>query len=171
MITEEQIARAYETRRVTVKRFYPFIKKWMGLYSIDTPMQQAQFLAQVGHESGRLYYTEEIASGEAYEGRKDLGNTVKGYGKKYKGRGLIQITGYFNYRKLSEDTGIDFVNYPEKLSEMENAVMSACWFWDRKNLNDIASDIVKVTKKINGGMNGFDDRLLLFNRLKYELGI
>lgn len=171
MVTAEQIARVYGIRLYSVNKFYPFLKKWMEHYAISTPLQQAQFLAQIGHESGRFYYTEEIASGEAYEGRKDLDNNVKGYGVKYKGRGLIQITGFINYKSLSDDTGIDFVKYPKSLKEPEYAAMSACWYWDKHKLNNIAGDIIKVTKKINGSLNGYEDRLMLFDKFKKELGI
>ena len=68
----------------------------MEKYQITTPLRRAAFLAQLAHESGELKYMEEIASGEAYEGRKELGNTAPGDGKRYKGRGPIQLTGRFN---------------------------------------------------------------------------
>lgn len=171
MVTAEQIADVYGIKLFSVNKFYPFLRKWMEFYNINTPLQQAQFLAQIGHESGRFYYTEEIASGEAYEWRKDLDNNIEGYGVEYKGRGLIQITGFVNYKSLSDDTGIDFVKYPKLLEEPEYAAMSACWYWDKHKLNNIAGDIVKVTKKINGGLNGYEDRLMLFNKFKKELGI
>ena len=95
------------------------------------------FIAQIGHESGQLKYSEEIASGKAYEGRKDLGNTQQGDGVKFKGRGLIQITGRFNYIQLSKDLGEDFIKNPELLSTPKYAVQSACWFWNKNKLNDL----------------------------------
>jgi putative chitinase len=142
-------------------------------------------LSQVGHESGGLYYTEEIASGSSYEDRTDLGNIHKGDGKKFKGRGLIQITGRFNYTKLSEVFGIDLINNPKMLGglnvkkcsteQLENAALSAGWFWNSRNLNALADKIdiqqklsagtlnranfIKITQKINGGENGLQDRL------------
>ena len=77
MVTAEQIADVYGIKLFSVNKFYPFLRKWMEFYNINTPLQQAQFLAQIGHESGRFYYTEEIASGEAYEWRKDLDKAIK----------------------------------------------------------------------------------------------
>ena len=84
-------------------------------YSINTPIRFAAFIAQLAHESGSFFYTEELASGAAYEGRKNLGNTVKGDGVTYKGRGFIQITGRANYTSLSKEFGVDFVKNPKLL--------------------------------------------------------
>lgn len=135
-------------------------------YAVNTSLRIAAFLAQVGHESGRLRYLEEIASGEAYEGRKDLGNYYPGDGKRYKGRGLIQITGRANYEAISKDLGVDFVSEPEKLAEPEYAVVSAFWFWNKKKLNELADAerFIDITKRINGGTNGLEDRTKLYNK-------
>lgn len=128
----------------------------------------AMFLAQVFHESGHLKYTEEIASGAKYEGRKDLGNTEPGDGKKYKGRGLLQITGRANYREMAHMLGLDLINHPAILSTPVNAVMSACLWWgkraDRLNPLADAGNVVGVTKIINGGTNGLSERVKLFER-------
>jgi putative chitinase len=120
----------------------------------------AHFLAQVGHESGQLRYVLELASGKAYEGRADLGNTSPGDGVRYKGRGLIQITGKHNYVLCGLALDLPLLDTPELLEEPAYAAASAGWFWHNKNLNALADldDLVKVTKRINGGTNGMLDR-------------
>lgn len=141
-------------------------------YGINTPARQAAFLAQIGHESGQLRYVKELATGEAYEGRKDLGNTSPGDGVKYKGRGLIQITGRANYQKLALALGVDCVNNPAVLEEPMNSCRSAGWFWSLKGLNALADagDFLTITKRINGGTNGLADRQALYARAKQVLG-
>ncbi len=143
-----------------VDRFLPYINKYAKEYGVDTTLRMAHFLAQVAHESGEFQYRRELASGMKYEGRKDLGNTHKGDGPKYKGRGLIQITGRHNYALISKDLGVNFEEYPEWLEQDEWAVASAFWFWKRNSLNTFADrdDIVTATKRINGGTNGLAER-------------
>lgn len=131
-------------------------------YQKDTYLRRLRyFLAQVAHESCGLTYTKELASGKAYEGRRDLGNTQKGDGVRYKGRGYIQITGRANYEALSKDLRIDCVNHPEMLEQPHWALMSALWFWRKKALNRYADKdaFTELTKRINGGTNGLQDRL------------
>ncbi|MBO5387618.1 MAG: hypothetical protein J6A59_05690 [Lachnospiraceae bacterium] len=120
-----------------------------------------------------MRYVEEIASGKKYEGRKDLGNTQKGDGMRFKGRGLIQITGRANYTELSNDVGINFVSQPLLLSLPEYAVMSACWFWDKRKLNKYADagEFKEITRRINGGYNGLEDREKLYHNCKRMLNI
>lgn len=134
-------------------------------FKIDTPARQASFLSQVGHESGQLLYVRELASGAAYEGRKDLGNTQPGDGTRYRGRGLIQITGRENYTACMMALDIDCVAHPELLELPENACRSAGWFWATHGLNELADagDQTNVTRRINGGTNGLADRLALFS--------
>ena len=136
------------------------INKAMEKYEINTKLRMAHFLAQIGHESGGLVYVLELASGKAYEGRKDLGNVQVGDGVKYKGRGLIQITGRANYKACSDALGVNFEQLPALLESKDNAAMSAAWYWNLKKLNVLADadDVLKITKKINGGTNGLDDR-------------
>ncbi len=158
----------------TVGRYYKALLTTMELRSIHTPLRRAHFLAQLGHESGSFKYNEEIASGAAYEGRKDLGNTEKGDGVKFKGRGLIQLTGRSNYAKYGESIGRDLTvdgNWNLVATDPELAVDAAGWFWETHGLNALAdSDSVdKVTKKINGGYNGLADRKAYLARAKWFL--
>lgn len=136
----------------------------MTEFGITTPARQASFIAQVGHESGQLQYVRELASGDAYEGRKDLGNTAPGDGRRYKGRGLIQITGRANYAACGAALGLDLLAQPELLEQPVNACRSAAWFWRTHGLNELADagDQVKVTRRVNGGTNGLAERLALF---------
>lgn len=145
--------------------FLPFLNKYMEQYGINTKARKAAFLAQIAHESGSLRYVKEIASGEAYDTgslAKRLGNTPEadGDGQKYKGRGLIQITGRGNYEAASKGLGLDLINKPELLETPEFAVKSACWWWNGHGLNAVADsgDFRRVTKIINGGYNGLASR-------------
>jgi putative chitinase len=135
----------------------------MNTNQIDTPLRQAHFLAQLGHESGSLRYTAELASGAAYEGRADLGNTQPGDGPRFKGRGLIQITGRTNYTKYGNDRGQDYITGPNPdLLATDPNIAADCsgWFWATRHLNGLADndDLLTITKRINGGTNGLDDR-------------
>lgn len=129
-------------------------------YSIKTQLRFCHFLAQLAHESGNFRYMEEIASGVAYEGRKDLGNVNKGDGVRYKGRGPIQLTGRANYRKYGQELGIDFENNPTIVALPSVGMLVACKYWSENNLNVFADydDVTTITRRINGGLNGFDDR-------------
>lgn len=156
-----------------IDKYISHLNDTMKQFAIDTPLRQAHFLAQLGHESGSLRYVREIASGEAYESRKDLGNTSLGDGVKYKGRGLIQLTGKANYKAFDEYThGVyNLLEYPERVEQPDLATMVAGWFWDKNNLNRYADqdDVKKVTKIINGGYNGLDDRLNFLKQAKAAL--
>ena len=157
----------------TVEPYVPFLNEYCAKYEINTPLRLAAFLAQIGHESGRFRYSEEIAKGDAYEGRKDLGNIHKGDGKKYKGRGLIQLTGRYNYEAISAALGINFIDNPTMLAAPEYAVWSACWYWSKHKLNELADKgkFRDITKKINGGYNGLEDREKLYTKCKRMLNI
>lgn len=160
-------------------------------YGITTAIRQLCFLAQVSHESGGFVYTEELASGNAYEGKKDLGNIHPGDGVKFKGRGLIQITGRSNYEAIGRDFQVDFINNPTLLGgknidhcspdQLKYAALSAGWFWNKCKLNDLADKVnikaaidegpnldafKQITRRINGGYNGLADRLN-----KYKQGL
>ena len=127
---------------------------------LDNSLRLIHFLAQLAHESGNFRYMEEIASGAAYEGRKDLGNTQAGDGKRYKGRGPIQLTGRANYRRYGQQLGIDFENNPTIVAIPSVGLLVACKFWFDNGLNELADkdDVLTITRRINGGLNGFDDR-------------
>lgn len=158
-----------------VNKFLPYLNDTMRTFEINTPLRQAHFLAQLGHESGSLRYVRELASGKAYEGRKDLGNVQPGDGVMYKGRGLIQLTGRANYEAFNGflDDDVDVVEHPAKVEEPELATLVAGWFWWKNNLNKLADkdDVVAVTKRVNGGTNGLDDRKGYLSRAKKVLGV
>lgn len=138
----------------------------MQEFDINTPDREAMFLAQVAHESGGFHYVKELASGQAYEGRQDLGNTQEGDGVRYRGRGLIQITGRSNYEACGEALAIDCVEIPDTLESPDNAARSAGWFWQKNGLNSLADkgDFLRITKRINGGTNGYAERQAYLNR-------
>ncbi len=127
---------------------------------METPQRFAHFLAQLGHESDGFKAMEEYASGSAYEGRADLGNTEPGDGRRYKGRGPIQVTGRANYRRYGRKIGIDLERRPDLASAPSIGLMASCAYWIDKRLNDLADrdDVEGITRKINGGLNGFADR-------------
>jgi putative chitinase len=146
-------------------------------YGLTSPLEKAHFLAQVAHESGSGKWLREIASGRAYEGRKDLGNVQVGDGVRYKGRGLIQCTGRANYAaytgwKYGDDRAL---RAPEMLEELPDAVDAAFWYWtvERPKLKQLAlaDDVVGVTRAINGGTNGLEDRKAKLIRAKRLLGL
>jgi putative chitinase len=148
----------------------------MPARDISPPLRQAHFLAQVGHESGELRYGEEIASGDAYENRRDLGNTQPGDGRRFKGRGLMQLTGRANYAKYGQAIGQDLVtneHWKQVADDPNLAVDVACWYWETRNLNQYADqdDITTITRRINGGLNGLEDRQRLLTRAKFFLGL
>ncbi len=136
--------------------YIPFINSAMVEGDMLTPARQAAFLAQLAHESGELKYMEEIASGADYEGRRSLGNTKPGDGKRFKGRGPLQLTGRANYTAASAAFGIDLINHPELAAEPELGFRIATWFWRTKGLNRLADagKFERITQIINGGKNG-----------------
>ena len=154
--------------------FTPAIKKIMENYDINTPLRQMHFLAQIGCESGELHFLEELASGAAYEGRRDLGNTQPGDGVRYKGRGLIQLTGRANYTQYtdycrSRGLSVDAVANPEQVAlDPQLCVDVAGWFWSTRSLNALADrdDLEGVTHRINGGLRGLDERRRLLIRTR-----
>lgn len=169
MITDEILKQIYPSSTpVNRLKYIDHLNRYMEEFEINSNQRKQFFLSQIGHESGQLRYCEEIASGAAYEGRADLGNVNPGDGIKFKGRGLIQITGRSNYFKLSRAFAVNFVMTPELLKDPKYAVRSACWFWKTKGLNEIADtgDFKKVTKRINGGYNGLEDRTQLLELCK-----
>jgi len=177
MITHEQLKKSMpQAISANIDKFLSPLNMAIVKYDIILNTRRiAAFLAQIAHESGSLHYVEEIASGEAYEGRKDLGNLEPGDGKRFKGRGLIQITGRNNYKLVSKALEYDFVSEPEKLELPGAASMSAAWFWKSYNLNELADintveSFRKITRAINGGYNGWQQRLKCWQICKDALG-
>lgn len=154
-----------------INRYYQPLRTMMAANQINSPLRSAHFLAQIGHESGDLRYSEEIASGSAYEGRADLGNTQPGDGRRFKGRGLIQLTGRANYTAFGTARHRDFLTgtHPSLLSSDPSlAVDVSCWFWTRHGLNALADadNLNAITWRINGGTNGLPDRAAHLRRAK-----
>lgn len=169
MISKEQLSKIMPLARARINLYYPHLVKTMEEFQITTPKRMAAFIAQLAHESAQFVYVEEIASGKAYDTgslAKRLGNTPEadGDGQKYKGRGLIQITGRDNYAAIQKELGILCLDNPHLLTLPENACRVSGWFWNKRNLNALADkgDFVEITRKINGGFNGQAERLKFY---------
>lgn len=145
----------------------------MQQFSISTAQRQSSFLAQVAHESGELRFVREIASGEGYEGRADLGNVEPGDGPRFKGRGLIQITGRSNYGACGRALNLNLLETPSLLEVPAAASRSAAWFWQSRGLNDLADAdrFGETTKRINGGYTAIDARIAYWLRARKEFGL
>jgi putative chitinase len=152
--------------------YLPLLNGAMAEAGINTPRRQAAFLAQLAHESGQLRYFEEIASGAAYEGRRDLGNTQPGDGRRYKGRGPIQLTGRNNYRAAGQALGLELEGNPRQAAEPRVGFRTAGWFWNSRDLNRFADagDFREITRRINGGFNGLAERERYYAEAKRALG-
>lgn len=164
--------------RMTVDRYAQLLPGLIECFhqcDANTIDRRAMWFAQVFHESGGLYYTEEIASGAAYEGRTDLGNTRPGDGVRFKGRSFIQVTGRSNYTKLSGwafgkgyvPTATYFIDHPEQLSQDQYAFMGAVWYWTTQRPMNAAADARNIdlaTYYVNGGYTGLDDRKAIYAR-------
>jgi putative chitinase len=161
MISTTQLAAICPHAGGRIATFIQPINDALTRFSIFTPRRQAAFLAQCAHESGEFTYTREIASGDAYEGRADLGNTQPGYGRKYKGLGLIQVTGHDNITAAGIAIGVDLESDPTQGELPQNACLISGWFWQTHGLNELAdtNSFGTITKKINGGFTHIDERL------------
>ena len=167
------------------------LKNTFAKYGINTIQRQAAFIGQCGHESNNfkvleenLHYSAkglmatwpsrfdqataekmannpEMIANKVYGGRADLGNTQDGDGAKFHGRGLIQLTGRSNVTVCGDALGQPFSEHPDLLLEPQWACMSAGWFWNKRNLNELADieDWTSITKRINGGTIGLQDRI------------
>lgn len=155
--------------------YLPYLMPSMNRRQINTPLRQAHFLAQLGQESDSFATAEEYASGDAYEGRLDLGNTQQGDGRRFKGRGLIQLTGRSNYAAYGTAIGKDLINgNPAAVAtDPSLAVDVSTWFWDTHNLNHLADsdNVDAVTRAINGGLNGISNRRAYLQRAKFLFGL
>lgn len=135
--------------------------RWFADYGLlESKLRLAHFLAQLMHESDGFHAMEEYASGAGYEGRADLGNVVPGDGKRYKGRGPIQVTGRSNYRYFGRKIGIDLERRPDLAAIPSIGLHLALEYWRDRKLNTPADadDCEAITRRINGGMNGYTDR-------------
>lgn len=161
--------------------FLPHLQVYLQRYDIATPQRIAAFLGQVMHESAEFRYVRELGS-DAYLAKYDtgrlaqqLGNTPEadGDGQRYRGRGLIQITGRDNYARCGRALQLDLLTFADLLEEPEHAVQSACWFWWANDLNRLADagDYRAITRRINGGFNGLAERVDYWQRARRTLGI
>lgn len=161
-----------DANRALVNRLIPPLNRYTMEAGISTPLRLAHFLAQVAHESAHFRtlteYWGPTPAQKRYEGNKDLGNTEKGDGRRYMGRGLIQLTGRANYRAMGSKLGLDLVADPELAATPEVAVRTAVEFWRWRGLNAIADkdNLKLITKRINGGSNGLTERGEYLKRAK-----
>ena len=180
-VTEQQLLRIMPSARRQAGVFVSALNAAMANRKIDSPKRQAAFLAQVGHESGQLQYVRELG-GNQYLSKYDtgllaakLGNTpaADGDGQRYRGRGLIQITGHDNYLRCSLALFGDerLLRTPELLETPQWAAESAAWFWYVNGLNALADQgqFNTITRRINGGLNGLEGRLQLWARARTVL--
>ncbi len=180
-ITENNLIDIMPDARSQAGVFVSALNAAMTRRRIDTPKRIAAFLAQVGHESGQLRYVRELGNNQ-YLSKYDtgtlalrLGNTPEadGDGQKYRGRGLIQITGRSNYRQCSVGLFGDerLLSLPELLEQSQWAAESAAWFWEQNGLNELADrdQFNTITRRINGGLNGLQDRLEIWARARAVL--
>lgn len=184
LITLEQLRTGLGITRERADYWDDWLNEAMNLYGINTKPRIAAFLAQVGHESARLRYTSELwgptPTQRRYEGRKDLGNIYRGDGSRFRGHGLIQTTGRYNHRAVTQrlrarfpTMGVpDFEAEPQKLTLPRWAALSAADYWDWKGLNALADagKFETITRRINGGLNGFQDRKNLLASMRKALG-
>jgi putative chitinase len=179
--TEQQLLKIFPNARSQAGVFISALNSAMSRHDINTPLRVAAFLAQIGHESGQLQHVRELGS-DQYLSKYDtgtlaarLGNSPEpdGDGSRYRGRGLIQITGRNNYRQCSLDLFGDerLLASPELLEQPQWAAASAAWFWERNGLNGLADrdQFNSITRRINGGLNGLQDRLQLWARARAVL--
>lgn len=169
-MTPETLAAAMRIKLSRAALWAEHLTEAMDAYGIDTPARQAAFLAQIGHESGGLAFTSEIwgptPAQLRYEGRLDLGNIHPGDGSKYRGHGLIQVTGRANHRRVRNrlhdryPAVPDFEADPERLADRRWAALSAADYWDDHDCNVLADtgQFQRLTRVINGGLNGLPDR-------------
>lgn len=171
-ITKDQLRKIMP--RLSQKRtdlYFPYLDAAMQEFEINTVLRMAAFLAQIAHESAELRYWIELASGEAYEGRKNLGNIHPGDGVRFKGRGPLQLTGRSNYRKFGDLLMVDLVLRPDLAATPEYGFRIAGLYWTLKKLNVLADleDFREITRRINGGYNGLANRLKYYDRAKQVL--
>lgn len=200
---EKNILANQNFKGYTLDRIVGYLNKYAEEFGITTPLRQAHYLAQIAHECGEFRYTEEnlnysadgllkvfskyfnkanvasyarnpkkIAS-RAYANRMGNGNELSGDGWKYRGRGVIQLTGKDNYSAYKKYCGFDVVAQPDLIAQPVGAIRSSMWFWRLNGLNILADkgEFVLITKRINGGTNGIEDRKKYLQRATKALGL
>jgi putative chitinase len=185
MLTTEQLQKIMPqlpaAKRATL---FPFLTAAIGEFAIEQPPRTAAFVAQLAHESGQFRFMEELWGPTAAQRRyeppgklaTDLGNTQTGDGKRFKGRGPIQITGRANYRRFGDLLGVDLIADPPRAALPEVAFRIAGLYWSRKGLNELADQVTRqafkeITRRINGGFNGLADRERFYETAKTVLGV
>ena len=201
-ITAEQLQEAFDLEDGTAEKYIDALNAAMDEFEINTPQRRAMFLAQCCHESGHFravsenlnykadslsrvfpkYFKDvdpndyakqpEKIANRVYSSRMGNGDEASGDGYRFRGRGLIQLTGKSNYVACSEDLEVDLIENPDYLLSPEGAARSAAWFWDSRDLNDLADagDVVGATKKINGGTIGLEERTELYEEALKTFG-
>jgi len=181
MLTDSALRKIMPTLPQAERQFYlPIMNKVMEIYEIDTPLRASAFLAQIAHESGELKFMEEIwgptPAQQRYEPPSEkatkLGNTEPGDGKRYRGRGAIQLTGRANYKKYGEQLGFDLETNPDLVATPQLAFETAGLYWRTEGLNELADvqDFIAITNHINGGLIGLPQRQKYYEIAKTELG-
>ena len=185
-LTPEIISKATGSTIEDAKKFKPYLNKYLRKYNIDTPTRIMAFLSQIGVESAQLKRTREYGDGSKYEGKTTLGNIYQGDGKKFLGRGLIQITGRTNYQGVQDNFGWNVIDNPDILEEPDKATEVSAWWWanrkkDGKYLSEWADEInpndsildgknyqifEKITRGINGGTLGLEQRAKNYSRVE-----
>lgn len=175
MITRLQLLQALPLIAPRVDTYLAPLIAAMNEFEIVTAPRMAAFIAQCGHESRAFYYRREIATGVAYEGREDLGNTEKDDGRRFAGRGPIQITGRANYLACSLALFGDdrLLQVPELLEDPRLGCRAAAWFWYTHGLNGLADvgNFRRITKIINGGYTHLAERVELYKSSLKALGL
>lgn len=160
-----------QRQAVIVAAIGPIYARTLASHAIDTVLRIAHFTAQIAHESAGFRTTEEFASGAAYENRRDLGNVNPGDGRRFKGRGLIQLTGRGNYRRLGARLGLPLEDQPTLAAVPAISLRIACKYWSDRAINAPADadDLETVTRRVNGGLNGIEDRGFYLQHAKRAL--
>ena len=186
-ITSEQLLQVTGTNQVKkrIEAFTPGVNATFEKYNINSPLRITHFLAQIMHESGGFKWLRELWGPTDQQKKYDppfrlaktLGNINRGDGFKYRGRGLIQLTGKHNYTKFTNEIGpefdVNFVSQPDLVESAPYAVLVAGWYWNSRNINEVADqdNLREVTRRINGGFNGLEDRRKYLKRAKLVLNL
>jgi putative chitinase len=157
-----------DTQHAIIEEIAPIFGAMLDAFDVTSDLRIAHFSAQIAHESAGFATTAEYSTGDQYENRRDLGNIKPGDGQRFKGRGLIQLTGRANYRRFGTVVGLPLEDEPQLAEEPRISLRIACEFWRDLRLNEAADrdDLVAVTRRINGGLNGLAERSILLKAAK-----